>query len=91
MHVNDPMILTIQTTQGLKSSEVGVIFTNEHPFGAKYRGISTCTLPLQEIIAFWNAVDLVLSQHSLTSNDFIRTINATDGNITVGGEMPPNI
>lgn len=82
------MILMIQTIHGLSSAEVGTVFTNEHPFGVKYRGVSTCTKSPEEINAFWNAVDIVLNQHGFNNTDFIRAINATDGNILVGSKPP---
>jgi hypothetical protein len=78
--------LTLLTTAGEIS---GVVIAQtihaESPFGLHtYRGECTSTLSVAEQSAFWDLVDQVLSQNSISSAEFIRAIRATTGTTTVG-------
>jgi hypothetical protein len=78
--------LTLLTTAGEISGVVtSPTISSEAPFGLHtYRGACSSTLSVAEQSAFWDLVDQVLSQNSLSSAEFIRAIRATTGTTTVG-------
>ena len=79
--------LTIQTTAGEVSGAITGTFTGAYPFGfVGYRQRGSCTLSDAELATFWDAVDAVLSQNSLTSANFVRTIGAVSAANEIIGE-----
>lgn len=70
--------LTILTSTGEKSGVVSApSISAEAPFGLPaYRGVCTCALSQADQTAFWDLVDQVLTQHSLSSSQFIRAVRA---------------
>lgn len=89
MHDNGEImdyILTIETTSGKKTATVSTtLLTSDYPFGfVSYRQRGSCDLDPADLEHFWDLVDEVLSENLLTSDSFIRAINAKFGNIIIG-------
>jgi hypothetical protein len=74
----------ILTTEGMKDAIVESQYDfSETPFGVvPYRERGSCTVDQTVLYSFWDCVDVVLSDHNLSSTDFISAIRAySDGKL----------
>lgn len=76
----------IETTQGIKHTIIQSQYEfSGAPFGfVPYRFTGSCQLDQIIIDDFWRCVDLVLQDHNLSSDHFIRAIKAYSSGIIYG-------